>query len=697
MSALRIMELGRRHIQNMSEATSVTHHWGYADRAVPCTNDPGSCQYLDVVYHSHDLGMLYTGIIWATILGILFLWAIYSYSKYGSGNAMIEASGMEDSSPPQSCLTRIQASVATYTRQYLLPDCIRPVFGRTTRLQVLVLVTLTGYLTVFTFVGIVYSKWVTPVKKMPGTYNTRTSLGPFADRVGVLAYALTPLSVLLSSRESLLSLITGLPYQSFNFLHRWLGYIIVAQSLLHTIGWCVVELRLYQPQPSVGLEWIQQLYMIWGVIAVFFLMALFVLSTPWAIKRTGYEFFRKSHYILAMIYIGACIGHWAQLSAFLIPALVVWFIDRAIRLVRTALLHYNYVDGGSVLRFRSTEAGVTHFPDSVNGDIVRLDFNHSQEPWKIGQHFYLCFPKLSLWQSHPFTPLSLPKTRSGMSRHSYIFRAKSGMTKKLAEFAATSSSRTTVSSEKSISTPSPTCSVVLNGPYGVDETEGLTPSTNILCVAGGTGITYVLPVLLSKVQNCGCSSGRKLQLIWAIRQKSDMAWINSELDTLYEASKAMSLKISIFVTREDDKASNQSISSVDKTNAVNVMEKSVASSLSSGTGTEVPGTCCGHNQTSDKEIEVCSPPNPREPSITIERRGSLTTAPPEMRHPDLYALVHDFVDSTVRGPTVVYASGPGGMISDLRSVIAGCNDGGRVWKGDMRGSVDLRCDDRLEW
>lgn len=684
------MNLAQRHIQNMSEATSVTHHWGYADRAVPCTNDAGSCEYLDVVYHSHDLGMMYTGIMWATILGILFLWAIYSYSKPRSSLDLRESVNTEDTAPSQSSIERLRASIASYSRQYLLPEFARPIFGRTTRLQILVLATLTGYLAVVSFVGIVYNTWITPVKKMPGVYNTRTSLGPFADRVGVFAYALTPLSVLLSSRESLLSLITGLPYQSFNFLHRWLGYIIVAQSILHTVGWCVVEMRLYQPQPSVGIEWIQQLYMIWGVIAMFFLLALFILSTPWAIKRTGYEFFRKSHYVLAMIYIGACIGHWAQLSAFLIPALVVWFIDRAVRLVRTALLHYNYVDGGSVMRFRSTNAEITYFADSINGDIVRLDFRQAQEPWKIGQHFYLCFPKLSIWQSHPFTPLSLPTTKSGISRHSYIFRAKSGMTKKLAEVAGTVNSRSSSPDEKSLPQPLLTFPVILNGPYGVSEVEDLTSSTNILCIAGGTGITYVLPVLLSQITNCGCSSSRKLQLIWAIRQKSDMAWVKSELDVLYEASRAVDLKISIFVTREDPRGADTPTS--DKAGDVKITEESIASSSSS---TEIVGECCGGKK--DKEIDVCSPPNARRPSITVERRGSLTTAPPEMRHPDLHKLAHEFVDSTIRGSTVVYASGPGGMISDLRRIVAGCNDGSKVWKGDMRSCVELRCDDRLEW
>ncbi|KAM6478402.1 hypothetical protein HDV62DRAFT_371531 [Trichoderma sp. SZMC 28011] len=42
--------LDARHIQNLGDATHLEHHWGYADRAVPCTNDKGSCEYLHLVY-----------------------------------------------------------------------------------------------------------------------------------------------------------------------------------------------------------------------------------------------------------------------------------------------------------------------------------------------------------------------------------------------------------------------------------------------------------------------------------------------------------------------------------------------------------------------------------------------------------------------------------------------------------------------
>lgn len=40
----------RQHIQNHSAGGDEIFYWGYATRVFPCTNDAGSCAYLDAVY-----------------------------------------------------------------------------------------------------------------------------------------------------------------------------------------------------------------------------------------------------------------------------------------------------------------------------------------------------------------------------------------------------------------------------------------------------------------------------------------------------------------------------------------------------------------------------------------------------------------------------------------------------------------------
>ncbi|PSR99072.1 ferric reductase NAD binding domain-domain-containing protein [Coniella lustricola] len=651
-------ELGARaHIQNFTDAnaSNTQHHWGYADRIVPCTSDAGSCEYLDVVYHAHDVGILCTGIFWASILGILLIWGIWHRASLARRyNEAAMATIIEESQRARSGVAgvgRLRQSLSSLRRHFLLPDFAPRVLGHVTRLQVTVLLVLSAYLAILSFIGIVYKMWITPVKGYPELHNTRTSLGPFADRVGVLAYALTPLSVLLASRESLLSLITEIPYQSFLFLHRWVGHIILIQSVVHTIGWVVVEAALYQPQPAAWDSLAAELYIQWGFVALGLLVLLWVFATPLGIRLTGYEVFRKVHYVLAMVYIGAVIGHWEQLQCFLIPGILLWFFDRMCRLIRTGLLHYRWLPSKGKWGFESAQARISYWADESAGDVVRLDFEHPQQPWAIGQHFYLCFPKGSIWQSHPMTPLSLPAgDESGRVQHSYVIRAKAGETKKLAQIAAVA-----MGDEKNATTGAATTKVIMTGPYGVDMASDLTPDTNVLCIAGGTGITFVLPVLLKLVRDSPKRGRtRKIDLVWAVRRDADAQWVEKELEEIQDAGCSQGVNVDIFVTREKGRIP--------------------ASSDSSSKEVVTAGCDCNdvsHHHPSDIEV-------------------------PDKRRPHLDNIVTNFVDSVAQGPVVVYASGPGSMIGDLRRAVAARNEAGKVWRGDNTGTVRLICDDRLE-
>ncbi|KAK8858381.1 hypothetical protein IAR55_002608 [Kwoniella newhampshirensis] len=625
--------LDARHIQDYSDAASLEPHWGYADRVVPCTNDAGSCAYLDVVYHSHDLGMLYSGMLWSVICGVLLLWAIGR--KLSVGN-------------------RWSRTISATARRYLSTDFRRArlLFGRTTRLQVLVLLVVVLYLSVFSFVGIKYATWVTPVKNKPGVHNTRVSLGPWADRVGILAYALTPLSILLANRESLLTVITGIPYQHSNFLHRWIGHIILAQAVLHTIGWCVVEIRLYQPQPDVATAWIKQTYMVWGIIALILLLLLWGLSTGPARRAFGYEFFRKAHYVLAMLYIGACWAHWAQLKCFLLPSLLLWFIDRGIRLFRTGLIHYQILPDGTGM-FRTLPAKLTYF----DSDIVRAEIETNQPlDWHVGQHFYLCFSDGGIWQSHPFTPLSLPG-----GRHSYVFRGKSGETKRIANLSTES-------------TP-----VIITGPYGINILQDLTPDTNVLCVAGGTGITFVLPVLLHLAE-CPPTSGL-IHLVWVVRNEANVEWIAPELGQLRKRER---VKIFVIPTRT--------------LHLPTVIEPKECSDNSDE---DITPAGCSCNSVPPYEENASSNSHKLDMSDKLVASSAdqekASGEVPDLHHrPDVRKIVRDFVEGIDGGPTCVYVSGPAEMVSDVRAEVAVCNDVKRAWRGDQRADVSLIYDDRLE-
>ncbi|PLN74949.1 ferric reductase like transmembrane component-domain-containing protein [Aspergillus taichungensis] len=634
--------------------------------------------------------MLYSAILWAVILGIVLLCFIARYCNPVSRQISPSVDNEKQRPPTQSTLYRIKSTLDALYHRYLLPESALPrVFGPTTRFNVLLLAILIIYLTIFTFVGIVYQTWTSPTgPNQPDTI--RVGFGPWADRIGVLAYALTPLSVLLCTRESLLSLFTGIPYHHFNFLHRWLGWIIYIQSVLHTLGWTLVEGELYQPQPTTWDEFVRQRYVIWGIVAMIFLSFIVFGSLQCVIRRTGYEFFRKSHYVVAMLYVGACWGHWSKLSCWMIASLAVWGTDRGLRLLRTLVLHLSSSSSSSSSsspswRLQIPKAQLTFFTTNTNNQhpppihekeeekseeneesesVIRIDFHHPHSGWEIGQHFYLCFPDLSIWQSHPMTPASVPDTASGVSLqpHTYLIRAKTGITRALA------------ATHKQHPKPDPdgaavTTPIVLSGPYGhaiTDDDLHCTDDINIFCAAGGTGVTFVLPLLQAVVLNSYFPSRKSIvEFVWVVRHRADVRWIQAELDALrVVAERCAHFRVRVFVTRD---VGGFSGSASDSNSEVECGSGSVDGS---GLDSEF------------KPFEMrCLRPSLREPPV----------------HPDVPRYLRDFVDKTPCGPTRVFASGPAGLVSSLRGAVAQCNDAGRVWQGQERYSVQLVHDDRLEW
>ncbi|KFZ03981.1 hypothetical protein V502_10504 [Pseudogymnoascus sp. VKM F-4520 (FW-2644)] len=629
-----IMAVVERHIQNESLAEYLEPHFGYPSRTRPCVNDPGSCDYLDGVYWMHDVSMLYSYIMWGVILGILAVWAILRLINPSRRTSVPKAElETQATAYPRGAYYRAWRSVAATRQRYLLPESFTSFFGRVTRIQVLILAIVSGYLLVFSLVAIIYKTYITPVK---GTnlFNTRTGIAGFSDRIGVLAYALTPLSVLLSSRESVLSLLTGISYQHFNFLHRWVGRIIFVQSFLHTLVWTVIEGKLYQPQPSVYQTFIAEPYIIWGCFAMLFITFLYVFSLRRVIQWTGYEFFKKSHYVVASLYIGACWGHWDKLYFWVLASLIVVLLDLGLRILGIGLNHIGYTTSGSI-GFTPAPATLRTFgtgPDTV----IRIDFSHPSPAWKPGQHYYLCFPALSIWQSHPFTPPP--------AQH-----------------------RTT-----------PTSSARSPARHPASQNLLEKSRAQLRLSSSQARISFSLPLVLEAAGSEAHKAGL-VQLVWVVRRARDLAWVKEELGVLRARAAEGRVEVRIFVTREGGpmEGDGEEVVMVDGGKEVEV-EKMVA----------VVDVDDENPQNTEASLDVSA--------LARESRGFSVTYL-DGAHPDLGTVVDDYIERSPAsgGRIQVMASGPAGIGSALRSAVGKCNDGRKVGRGDEKSDVGLYWDDRF--
>lgn len=62
---------------------------------------------------------------------------------------------------------------------------------------------------------------------------------PLAIRAGMIAVAMMPWIVALSMKANFISMITGIGHERLNVLHRWLAYICLLLSLIHTVPFYV--------------------------------------------------------------------------------------------------------------------------------------------------------------------------------------------------------------------------------------------------------------------------------------------------------------------------------------------------------------------------------------------------------------------------------------------------------------------------
>ncbi|KIK76008.1 hypothetical protein PAXRUDRAFT_171085, partial [Paxillus rubicundulus Ve08.2h10] len=234
-------------------------------------------------------------------------------------------------------------------------------------------------------------------------------------------------------------------------------------------------------------------------------------------------------------------------SVWIWPSFVVWALDRCIRLVRLVVSNHLYF--GFTRRSGSLHATT----ELLCEDFVRVRLRRPPHfHWSPGQSAYLIMPSVSTlpFEAHPFSISSIDSSlfhqhgddHSEYSEDSaaaywkelvFVVNVRGGFTKRLKEVAARNE----------------TIKVFVDGPYGSPPDLG-GYDTSVL-VAGGTGVTYTLPVFLSIVEAVrnGSSNCRRVVFIWAVRDARHLDWVSDALSRANSlAPSSLTVSIQIFVT-----------------------------------------------------------------------------------------------------------------------------------------------------
>ncbi|KAF4450412.1 hypothetical protein F53441_6411 [Fusarium austroafricanum] len=337
---------------------------------------------------------------------------------------------------------------------------------------------------------------------------------------GWLAVANGGLALLMASRNNLFATLLRIPHPILLQYHRWIGLATVAHTTAHVSFNIQHYIRTEQVTTSFNSLRIRVGLMAWIALAILFLTALPV------VRRRFFEVFYYFHALFFVFVVGALI-HVSHGPEFLLPGLLLWGADRAIRFA----YNFRHIHVQSVHTY---EGNVTKF--KVKGLKLR----------SAGQVVWVQIPKLSFVNWHPFTVASAPQNDDKPG--TIAIRGLGGFTKAVQYVDQSMPS-------DSSSMMDPPLKMRLDGPYGVGSVSwGLLPVT--VLVAGGIGITPGISIashVIKQATSASTMGGKAhIHLLWVVKDVQHIQWFSDELaeleKTCDQPDSTATIDVSIYVT-----------------------------------------------------------------------------------------------------------------------------------------------------
>lgn len=270
------------------------------------------------------------------------------------------------------------------------------------------------------------------------------------------------------------------------------------------------------------------------------LFGLVVLSIPY-LRHRFYEAFYHLHILLAVSYVGLMFWHSGNLGdswAYLWATISVWLASILARIFyfnQSFNVHNQWIAGSP-----------THL-EGLPGNMTRIDVLAPHGfSWRPGQHCFLRFSSLSIFDNHPFTianSYTASTTTVKAENHkgdpqsmTFFIRSHSGFTQKLSTY---------IKNNADIS-----ASVLVDGPYGGILSKVENAFDSVILVAGGAGITACLAWLQHITSSMKLQTVRtkRARLIWAVHEAEHLNWVSTELSEIANADSSGSIEISFYVT-----------------------------------------------------------------------------------------------------------------------------------------------------
>jgi len=341
-----------------------------------------------------------------------------------------------------------------------------------------------------------------------------------------------PLVFLLSMKSSIVGFLIGSSHERLNWLHRTVAQCLLFTATIHFAFfwrewsvWHVVESEI-QMMPIVK----------YGMGAWFTLLWI-VISSFAPIRNLSYEVFVVQHILSYTAFITLIMLHVPSYAKFYVWISIGFYLfDRALRtlgLLYRNLSFFHRKSSGML----SCNAHLTALPGRATRITIQ---NPPLRSWSPGQYVFLFFPSISPLQSHPFTIASSPFSRS--PELVFIVRAHAGFSNRLYKRASSLLPTTSQPTQEKL------FSVILDGPYG--RPPNFLQYDTLVLIAGSTGATFTVPILLHALQTSQPNCVRRIQFVWIVKSGSQFEWFSNDLaHALHLASdRGIDLKLTCCVT-----------------------------------------------------------------------------------------------------------------------------------------------------
>lgn len=375
-------------------------------------------------------------------------------------------------------------------------------------------------------------------------------------RSGTLALVnMVPLIILAGRNNPLIGLLQ-ISFDTYNLLHRWMGRLVVIETVIHGVSWSVPVVADVG-WVGFGNKMFGNLFFGSGWVGTF-AMVILLLTALSPFRHAFYETFLNIHILMALIAfvctwvhcVSAHVAGGLPQLPWIIAIMVLWGLDRLARVLRLAYANWS-------------GAGFTYaLCEPMPGEVTRVTMHLPRHvDIKPGTHAYVRFWGVNRWENHPFSiawvehsnssqsilPVSEKEPLTGLDRSgattavSFLIGAQTGMTRKLYN---------TVQESCKYGRGSIKLKAAMEGPYAGH--HSLDSYGHAVLFAGATGITHQLSYLrhILNGYNEGTVATRRITLVWIIREYESLEWVRPFMDTILRIPNRKDLlRIQVFVTR----------------------------------------------------------------------------------------------------------------------------------------------------